>query len=221
MTTTYQQLVYEQRRQIPALKKSGCSQREIAEIIGTSQSTVSRELAKNTGEHGYRHRQAQGRTDRRRTESARASRMSPKMITVTESKLRVERSQEQILGWLLNDQERLIIPVAFQVATLLAAFAHPDHLLLVGSRGFAYLLPSINLKCFWYKRCVVTLVERKTGYTLIGQLNDITTKSTNRRTIKLMSKMGCDVYCIRPKQMTSPTRLHLQQTEGRTPQAQR
>ncbi|MDP0562708.1 MAG: transposase [Candidatus Endonucleobacter sp. (ex Gigantidas childressi)] len=29
----------------------------------------------------------------------------------------------------------LYIPVAFQVATLLAAFAHPDHLLLVGSRG--------------------------------------------------------------------------------------
>ncbi|MDP0562902.1 MAG: helix-turn-helix domain-containing protein [Candidatus Endonucleobacter sp. (ex Gigantidas childressi)] len=56
-------------------KKSGCSQREVAKIIGTSQSTVSRELARNTGERGYRHRQAQGRTDRRRTESARASRM--------------------------------------------------------------------------------------------------------------------------------------------------
>ncbi|MDP0561797.1 MAG: helix-turn-helix domain-containing protein [Candidatus Endonucleobacter sp. (ex Gigantidas childressi)] len=31
-------------------KESGCSQREIAEIIGASQSTVSRELARNTGE---------------------------------------------------------------------------------------------------------------------------------------------------------------------------
>ncbi|MDP0562450.1 MAG: hypothetical protein QS721_09070 [Candidatus Endonucleobacter sp. (ex Gigantidas childressi)] len=31
---------------------------------------------------------------------------------------------------------------------MLAALAHPDHLLLVGSRGFAYLLPSSNLKCF-------------------------------------------------------------------------
>ncbi|MDP0561850.1 MAG: helix-turn-helix domain-containing protein [Candidatus Endonucleobacter sp. (ex Gigantidas childressi)] len=50
MTITYQQLAYEQRCQISALKKSGCTQREIAEIIGTSQSTVSRELARNTGE---------------------------------------------------------------------------------------------------------------------------------------------------------------------------
>ncbi|MDP0561508.1 MAG: hypothetical protein QS721_03890 [Candidatus Endonucleobacter sp. (ex Gigantidas childressi)] len=33
---------------------------------------------------------------------------------------------------------------------MLAAFAHPDHLLLVGSLSFAYLLPSSNLKCFGY-----------------------------------------------------------------------
>ncbi|MDP0561798.1 MAG: hypothetical protein QS721_05465 [Candidatus Endonucleobacter sp. (ex Gigantidas childressi)] len=45
---------------------------------------------------GYRHRQAQGRTDRRRTESARASRMTPKMIEVIESKLCVEWSPEKI-----------------------------------------------------------------------------------------------------------------------------
>ncbi|MDP0562430.1 MAG: hypothetical protein QS721_08930 [Candidatus Endonucleobacter sp. (ex Gigantidas childressi)] len=73
--------------------------------------------------------------------------MTPKMIAVLESKMRVKWSPEQISGWLLNDQERLIIPVA----TLLAAFAHPYHLLLVGSRGFVYLLPSNNLKSFGYK----------------------------------------------------------------------
>lgn len=39
------------------------------------------------------------------------------------------------------------------------------------------------------KHCVVTLVERKTGYTLIGQLNDRTTRSTNKRTIKLINTM--------------------------------
>ncbi|MDP0563559.1 MAG: helix-turn-helix domain-containing protein [Candidatus Endonucleobacter sp. (ex Gigantidas childressi)] len=99
MTITYQQLAYEQRCQISALNKSGCSQREIEEIIGTSQPTVSRELARDTGEREYRHRQAQGRTDRRHTESARTSRMTPKMIEVIESKLRVEWSPEQISGW--------------------------------------------------------------------------------------------------------------------------
>ncbi|MDP0561897.1 MAG: IS30 family transposase [Candidatus Endonucleobacter sp. (ex Gigantidas childressi)] len=48
------------------------------------------------------------------------------------------------------------------------------------------------------KRCVVTLVERKTGCTLIGRLNDRTTKSTNRRTIKLMSKMSEQFKTITP-----------------------
>ncbi|MDP0561102.1 MAG: hypothetical protein QS721_01690 [Candidatus Endonucleobacter sp. (ex Gigantidas childressi)] len=47
------------------------------------------------------------------------------------------------------------IPVAFQFATLLAAFAHPAHLLLAGSRGFAYLLPSSNLKYFGYRQSVM------------------------------------------------------------------
>ncbi|MDP0561562.1 MAG: hypothetical protein QS721_04190 [Candidatus Endonucleobacter sp. (ex Gigantidas childressi)] len=77
MTITYQQPAYEQRFQSSALKKSGCSQREIAEIIGTSQSSVSHGLARNTDEREYRHKQAQGRTDRLRTKSARASRMTP------------------------------------------------------------------------------------------------------------------------------------------------
>ncbi|MDP0562156.1 MAG: hypothetical protein QS721_07465 [Candidatus Endonucleobacter sp. (ex Gigantidas childressi)] len=44
-----------------------------------------------------------------------------------------------------------VIPVAFQSTTLLAALAHPDHLLLVGSWDFAYLPASSNLKSFGYK----------------------------------------------------------------------
>lgn len=36
--------------------------------------------------------------------------------------------------------------------------------------------------------CIVTLVERKTGFVVIGQLNDRTTRSLNRRTIKLIRR---------------------------------
>ena len=62
----YQQLTYEQRCQISTLKKRGCSQRGIADCIGASQSTVSRELGRNTGDRGYRYKQAQEKTIRRR-----------------------------------------------------------------------------------------------------------------------------------------------------------
>ena len=108
MMRTYQQLTYEQRCQISALKKSGCSQRKIAETIGTTQPTVSRELTRNTGARGYRHKQAQERTEQRRAEASQPTKMTPDMITVIESKLRVEWSPEQVSGWLLNAQELLI-----------------------------------------------------------------------------------------------------------------
>ncbi|MDP0562457.1 MAG: IS30 family transposase [Candidatus Endonucleobacter sp. (ex Gigantidas childressi)] len=39
------------------------------------------------------------------------------------------------------------------------------------------------------KHCIITLIERKTGYTLIGQLNDRTPKSSKMRTLKSTSKM--------------------------------
>ena len=105
MMRTYQQLTYEQRCQISALKKSGCSQRKISETIGTTPSTVSRELTRNTGARGYRHKQAQERTEHRRTEAVQRTKMTPVMVKTIESKLRIEWSPEQISGWLLNREE--------------------------------------------------------------------------------------------------------------------
>ena len=46
------------------------------------------------------------------------------------------------------------------------------------------------------KHCIVTLVERATGYTLIGQLNDRTTESLNRRVIELMKSSGKEFKTI-------------------------
>lgn len=104
----YQQLAYEQRCQITVLKKRGCSQQEIADSVGVSQSTVSRELARNTGERGYRHKQAQEKSAQRRKEASKATKMTPSMIATIESKLRIEWSPEQVSGWLLDEREELI-----------------------------------------------------------------------------------------------------------------
>jgi len=104
----YQQLTYEQRCQISVLKKRRCSQREIAESVGVNQSTVSRELKRNTGARGYRHKQAQEWVQNRRQSACRATKMTLEMIATIESKLRIEWSPEQISGWLLNEREELI-----------------------------------------------------------------------------------------------------------------
>lgn len=108
MTRTYEQLAYEQRCQISALKESGYGQRKIAVIVGTSQSTVSRELARNTGDRGYRHKQAQEKTEQRRRGVRQPTKMTPAMINIIESKLRIEWSPEQISGWLLMEREQLL-----------------------------------------------------------------------------------------------------------------
>jgi IS30 family transposase len=55
---TYRQLTQAQRYQIYALKKTGHSPSEIAEVIGVHQSTVGRELKRNRGPRGYRPQQA-------------------------------------------------------------------------------------------------------------------------------------------------------------------
>ena len=101
----YKQLTYEQRCQIYALKKTGMSQQQIADIIGVSQSTISRELARNTGERGYRHQQAQRKRDERCAEAAKALKMTPEILRLIEPKLREKWSPEQISGWLLEERE--------------------------------------------------------------------------------------------------------------------
>lgn len=62
----HKQLTYEQRCQIYALKKTPITQAEIAKILGCNQATISRELKRNRGERGYRHKQAQEKSAQRR-----------------------------------------------------------------------------------------------------------------------------------------------------------
>ena len=108
MTKSYKQLTYEQRCQIYALKKSGFSQRQIAKSIEVDQSTISRELARNSGWRGYRYKQAQDKAEERRREAIKPTKMLPSTIEVIEVKLRLQWSPEQISGWLLETEELLI-----------------------------------------------------------------------------------------------------------------
>jgi len=56
--SNYRRIMYEDRCQIYALSKRGASQESIAEVLGVSQSAVSREMCRNWGQRGYRFKQA-------------------------------------------------------------------------------------------------------------------------------------------------------------------
>ena len=102
----YKQLTYEQRCQIEVLNKRGESQTAIATAVGASQSAISRELKRNTGLRGYRHKQAQRRATARRQRAGKLIKMTPQVIELVEGKLALKWSPEQISGWL--EKERVI-----------------------------------------------------------------------------------------------------------------
>ncbi|MBL1261969.1 MAG: helix-turn-helix domain-containing protein [Thiotrichaceae bacterium] len=104
----YKQLAYEQRCQIYALKKSNMSQQAIADTVGATQPTISRELRRHSGERGYRFKQAPIKNDEWRAEAIKAVKMTPDMIKLIESKLYEKWGSEQISGWLLEEHEELL-----------------------------------------------------------------------------------------------------------------
>ncbi len=92
----YKQLTEEDRIEIYAMKQAGKEQNMIAAKLGVHPSTISRELARNTGLRGYRPKQAQQKTLHRRFTARKAVKMTPDTIDYIESKLAEQHSPEQI-----------------------------------------------------------------------------------------------------------------------------
>ena len=99
---TYRQLTQEQRYQIYALRKTGHSQVETAEVVGINKSTVSRELKRNRGQRGYRPQQAQSLAMERRQKGV--PRITAETWSVVERLLQQDWSPEQISGRLKKEQ---------------------------------------------------------------------------------------------------------------------
>jgi IS30 family transposase len=97
---TYKQLTSGQRYQISALKRIGHSRTEIANELEVHRSTIGRELTRNTGERGYRPKQADEKACERREKAAHKRSISAEVWKVVEEKLRQELSPEQVSGWL-------------------------------------------------------------------------------------------------------------------------
>jgi IS30 family transposase len=104
----YHQLTREQRYQIYALRKTGHSNVEIAEVIGVHKATIGRELQRNSGAKGYRPRQAHQRALRRR--KRQTVRITAPMWQEVERLLRRDWSPEQIAGRLHREHNFRISP---------------------------------------------------------------------------------------------------------------
>lgn len=96
MNKHYQQLTLEQRYQIWSLRDTGKTLRMIASIIGVDQSTVSRELKRNSSELGYQPKVAEKRSQARKREAHKASKRNKSMDELITEKLRQGWSPESI-----------------------------------------------------------------------------------------------------------------------------
>ena len=104
MAAGYHHITYAGRCQIQALKRSGMSVSAIAKQLGRHRSTIYREIARNSGQRGYRHKQAQERArQRRRAASGAARKMTAALWELVERKLAKQWSPEQIAGRLRRE----------------------------------------------------------------------------------------------------------------------
>ena len=99
---THKHLTQEERYVIYALKKTGHNQTQIAALVGVHKSTISREIRRNRGGRGYRHKQAHSSALARR-QGKSPPRIDAGTWAFIEDLIRQEWSPEQISGWMKKE----------------------------------------------------------------------------------------------------------------------
>ena len=83
-------------------------------IVETSESTISRELKRNTGWRGYRPKQAQNKTSRRKRNAAKAIKMTAEVIVLVNrhlSKITTIQTMKVIFdyNWLVTVKPMVVL----------------------------------------------------------------------------------------------------------------
>lgn len=95
---SYQHLSLAERHYIEMSRKKGASRNQIAKDLGRSQSTISREILRNTGLRGYRHKQANRWTLDRHAVKPKFVKLTDDVKCLLNVCLRNDWSPEQIAG---------------------------------------------------------------------------------------------------------------------------
>jgi IS30 family transposase len=95
---SYKRLSLEERHYIELSIKNEKTFSEIGSELGRSQSTITREVARNQGQRGYRHKQANRMANNRHETKPKAIKLTTKVIDEIENYIREDWSPEQIAG---------------------------------------------------------------------------------------------------------------------------
>ncbi len=100
---SYKHLSLEERHYIEVSLKKGMTLTEIGGDLGRSQSTISREVSRNSGQRGYRHQQADRFAQERHVTKEKSIKMSSEITAIIDDYIRQDWSPEQIAGRLKRD----------------------------------------------------------------------------------------------------------------------
>lgn len=100
---SYTHLSLEERHYIEIEHKKGVSMNKISKSLSRNQSSISREINRNTGQKGYRHKQADCLSRQRLHEKPKANKLTAAVKSLIISYLKQDWSPEQIAGRLKHD----------------------------------------------------------------------------------------------------------------------
>ena len=216
----YTHLTREERYQIYALKKAGHRQSEIAIVLKRSAATISRELSRNTGGRGYRPKQAHFLATERRAINART--IDDATWAFAQAKLREDWSPEQISNHAEISTETVYQRVYADKRAGGLLWQHlrcqKQRRKRYGKRDLRGIIP--NRKSIearppivdersrigdWeadtiigksHKQAIVSLVERKSGYTLIRKVERKTARAVRKAAVSLLKPHRDKVHTL-------------------------
>lgn len=100
---SYQHLSLEERHYIELSMKNEKSLTKIANDLGRSQSTISREVTRNSGQRGYRHKQANRQAQQRHVKKNKATKMTTEITDIIDDYICLDWSPEQVAGRLSQE----------------------------------------------------------------------------------------------------------------------
>lgn len=206
----YTHLSQTERYQIYILKKAGHNQQTIAVMLKRSISTISRELRRNRGQCGYRPKQAHALACRRRADNA--YKIDSAIWREAQKRLKEQWSPEQISSQLAISHETLyqrIYADKKQGGTLWQhlrcqkkrkkRYGKNDRRGVIPNRQSIDQRPAIvdarkrigdweadTIIGRHHKQAIVSLVERKTGYTLIRKVKRKTAKAVRHAVTRML-----------------------------------
>ncbi|MDE3207674.1 MAG: IS30 family transposase [Pseudomonadota bacterium] len=216
----YTHLTQEERYQIYALKKAGLKQNEIANVLERSPSAISRELSRNRGGRGYRPRQAQSLAEARRAMNAR--RIDDATWQFAQAMLLEQWSPEQISGHAAISHETVYRRVyadkqsggllwknlrcqkqrrkrygkAERRGIIPNRLSIEDRPAIVEERSRIGDWEADTLIGRNHKQAIVSIVERKTGFTLIQKVERKTAEAVSQAMTDLLKPYHRKVHTI-------------------------